>query len=429
MAAVRDMELWTQLRSGRFALFLTATVLCLIRARDQPAVHVGLGSTQVDVVPADLALIALVLVALASFVRRGLPREAWAPIALASVFCVVLLGTAAVNGTAALVSGVKLCELAALGLAAIAFLRTRRQLDALGDTLILFTAVADAYGVVKFLQGGGGRQPSFLGEHDFAAIATLPLFYGLVLLYEDRRRRRGWLAVVIGSAGCILGAALASLLGLYLGAGLLMLTRGVGRKLSLRDFLTTAAVVAVVTGGTVTLRAGELGFLQSWFGKPPSRPGQYASSWSQRLIYAYVGGRIFLDRPILGTGWWSDLPAKEYARYLPDARRRFSDQPPNYFPTAHGTFVPQQTYDEVLYELGAVGGLSFLGLLVSFGGAATRAARRGADVITSSVPAAWLAATAGAIAGEGFFGGTPLAASFWLVGGVVVGLSLTRTDA
>ena len=44
-----------------------------------------------------------------------------------------------------------------------------------------------------------------------------------------------------------------------------------------------------MTVGTLVIRAGDLGFLQSWFGKPESRPGQYAASWSQRLVYAYVG--------------------------------------------------------------------------------------------------------------------------------------------
>jgi hypothetical protein len=87
-------------------------------------------------------------------------------------------------------------------------------------------------------------------------------------------------------------------------------------------------------------------------------------------------------------------------------------------------FIPQQTYDEVLYELGAVGGLSFLALLVAVGRSAARAARRAGDVLTSLLPAAWFAASLGALAGEGFFGGTPLAASFWLVSGVVIGLSL-----
>ncbi len=127
--------------------------------------------------------------------------------------------------------------------------------------------------------------------------------------------------------------------------------------------LATLAVLVAVTAGTLSLRSGELGFLNSWFGAEPDRPGQYAASWSQRLIYVYIGGRVFLDQPLLGTGWRGELPPEEYARYLPDARERFSDQPPHYFPSEDGTFVPQQTYDQMLYELGIVGFALLLVLL------------------------------------------------------------------
>src|SRR5262249_15545143 len=163
-------------------------------------------------------------------------------------------------------------------------------------------------------------------------------------------------------------------------------------------------------------RSGELGFIQSWFGKPATRPGQYAGSWSQRLIYAYVGGRIFLDAPLLGTGWYPDLPPSTYVRYLPDARRRFSDQPLRYFPPASGRFIPQQAFDQVLYELGALGGVALLAMLAGAGNACLQALRAAGRML----PTAWLAGAIGAIAGEGLFGGTPLAAIFWLVAGVCV---------
>src|SRR5207245_2731418 len=131
---------------------------------------------------------------------------------------------------------------------------------------------------------------SFLGEHDFAALATLPLVYGLARSYERRPDTRTWVAIVAGAVGCVLGAALASLVGLYLGALVLVVGTLVRRRVNMRALGVTAVVVAVVTAGTLFLRSGDLGFLQQWFGKPPSRPGQYAASWSQRLIYVYVGG-------------------------------------------------------------------------------------------------------------------------------------------
>jgi hypothetical protein len=64
--------------------------------------------------------------------------------------------------------------------------------------------------------------------------------------------------------------------------------------------------------------------------------------------------------------------------------------------------------------------------LVALGRAALRAAQRGAAF--AAIPAAWLAASIGALAGEGLFGGTPLAASFWLVAGVVLEMSIAAFE-
>ncbi len=420
MAAVRQMALWAELRSAPAALFLATVALCLVRARDQPSLDVGVGGTTASIVPADVAAAALAVVALVALVRTGLPRVARLAVVAAAGFCALVAATGAANGSAALVSGLKFDVLAALGLGAVALVRRERLVEATVDLLLLFTLVADAVGLVRFVAGGGGRQPSFLGEHDFAALATLPLVYGLVLVFERRRGGRAATAIVAGGLGCVLGAALASLLGLYLAAAFLVVRAFVRRRVDLRALAVTALTLAAITGGTLVIRAGDLGFLQSWFGSPASRPGQYASSWSQRLIYAYVGGRIFVDHPLLGTGWYPDLPPKEYTPYLPAAERRFSDQPRRYFPPRQGTFIPQQALDQVLYELGAVGGALLLVLLVAAGraGAVALAAGR-----LAALPLAWLAATIGAVAGEGFFGGTPLAATFWLTTGIAVAMA------
>ncbi|MGH3003192.1 MAG: O-antigen ligase family protein [Gaiellaceae bacterium] len=423
MSALRHMALWPQLRSPRYALLLVTLGFSLVRARDQPGFDVSIGNTVATVVPGDLLLAALAVTSLVAFARRGLPREAWGAIAAAVAFCGIVIGTAAFNGTAAFVSAVKLVELAALGLGAVALVRSRPQVEALVDVLLLFTIAADIFGFAKFVAGGGGRQASFLGEHDFAALATLPLVYGLARAFERRPDARAWTAIVAGAAGCILGAALASLVGLYLGTIVLVVGASLRRRATLRAFAVTAVVVAAVSAATLFLRAGDLGFLQQWFGKPPSRPGQYAASWSQRLIYVYVGGRIFLAKPALGTGWYGDLPPKTFVAYLPDARDRFTDQPANYFPPPDSPFIPQQTWDQILYELGVIGGLAMLALLVALVRACRRAARRTRDLL-ADLPGVWVASSIGALAGEGFFGGTPLAATFWLVAGVAVAVPL-----
>jgi hypothetical protein len=418
VAAIRHMALWRRLRTPRDVLLLATIALCLIRSRDQPGIDVSVGGTTAHLVPGDLALAALLVVSLLSL--RSVARPARVALAGGVAFLALVVVTGATNGAAPFVSSVKLAELGVLALGVLALVRTEEQLEAIVDVLLVFVTVADAIGLVKFVTGGGGRQASFLGEHDFAALATLPLLYGLVLAFRGRRTRRVWLAIVVGAIGCILGAALASLLGLYLGAAALLGAASARREWRLRPVAITVLTVAVVTAGTLTIRSADLGFLQSWFGKPASRPGQYAASWSQRLIYTYVGGRVFLDHPLLGTGWYPLLPPAEFDRYLPAARRRFSDQPPRYFPPAARPFIPQQTFDQVPAELGLVGAFAFLVLLAGAGRAAVTAVR------ATPLAVAWFAAALGAIAGEALFGGTPLVATFFLVVGVCLALAATR---
>jgi hypothetical protein len=404
-------------------LLLTTLGFCLVRARDQPSVGVGVGGTVVSIVPADLLLVALAAVAVMTIVRDGLPRSTWLAVGGTAAFSALVVVTAALNGAVALVAGVKVTELTALGLGAAVLVTTRRSAEAIIELLLVFTLVADAIGAIRFVTNGG-RQASFLGEHDFAALATLPLLYGLVVVFTGGSRRRAAVAILAGSVGCVLGAALASLLGLYLGVAALLAAAQARKLATVRRLAVAIGVVGIVTAGTLVIRAGDLGFLQAWFGKPESTPGQYAASWSQRLIYAYIGGRVFEAHPLVGTGWYGELPPKTFTVYLPDAHRQFSDQPRRYFPTATKPFIPQQTWDQILYELGVVGGAAMLVTLVGLGRAALRSARRGVSV-WASLPAAWLAASIGALAGEGYFGGTPLAASFWLVSGVVLAVSMS----
>lgn len=422
MNAVREMELWRQLKAWPLNLFLLTVALSLWRAADQPSVGVGVGGTTASVVITDIVLVALAIVCAVTLAHtRSLPREGWAAAAFGAVLAVVILASSIPNGATAFVAAAKLVELAALSLGALLFIRSREALEALVDLLIAITLAADVVGLVGFVGDGGGRQNSFLGEHDFAALATVPLVYGLALLLDRAAsRRRATIAIVAGAIGVILGAALASLVGLYVAELALLVVVALVRRADGRRVLATLGVVAVVTAGALGLRssAGDLGFLSAWFGKPATRPGQYAGSWSQRLIFVYVGGRIFLDRPVVGTGWEGNVPSSVYARYLPDARHRFSDQPASYFPPAEGEFIPQQTYDQVLYELGLVGGGLLLGIFIALAAAAARAARAGIRY-DAFLPAVWAAAMAGAIAGEGLFGGTPIAALFWLTIGLV----------
>ena len=124
---------------------------------------------------------------------------------------------------------------------------------------------------------GGERQGSFMGEHDLAALATMALVRRARVrsshrdrrpparrARRDRRRR----------VGIVLGASLASLLGLYLGRGRDDRARARAPRPALGAPSSSPSLIcAAVTAGTLGLRSGDLGFLQSWFGPPPETPG------------------------------------------------------------------------------------------------------------------------------------------------------------
>ncbi|MGZ8686990.1 MAG: hypothetical protein ACXWZP_01035, partial [Gaiellaceae bacterium] len=333
------------------------------------------------------------------------------------------------NGAGAFVAAAKLVELSTLLVGAVVLVDRAGRVWAVVAVLVAITTVAAAAALVGWVQSPGSRQASFLGEHDLAALSTASLVVGLASLHS--RHRLGRLPLVagfVGALGITLGAALAGLLGLYLAAAALIAVSAARGTLRRRAVVATLVVALSVTAGTAALRSNELGFLQAWFAPAPNaEPGQYAGSWSQRLMFSYIGGRIFLEQPVLGTGWWGELPPSEFARFLPDTRRRFSDQPDRYFPRANGTFIPQQTYDQVLYQLGIVGALSLLALGLAAVRDATRAWlgwRHGqADELAAYLAPAWLASLAGALAGAALFGGTPLAALFWLTLGLVTAIA------
>jgi hypothetical protein len=419
-----------ELLDPAYALFLLTVFVSMVRAPDQPSADVSVGGTVVSLTPTDVLLVALLGVVVARVVRAGgvrsLPSQS-VPLLLAGLtFGSWLAVSALANGSTAVVSAGKLVELGILMLAAVVLLDRVERLPGLIAALVTMTVAAAAFGLVEFARDPGARQSSFLGEHDFATLSTVALAVGLIALTTGPGHlgRLPLVAGVAGAIGITLGASFASLVGLYLAAGALLVVAYARRSLRLRAAALTLLTCAAITACTLVLRSDNLGFLHQWFGDDETaEPGTYAGSWSARLIYAYIGGRIFIDHPVAGTGWWGELPPEEYVEYLPDARERFSDQPPHYFPPEDGTFIPQQTYDQVLFELGLVGAALLVALAAVATRLALRVARRwphGRDrEYAGYLPVTWLLAIGGALAGTALFGGSPLAALFWLILGVV----------
>jgi hypothetical protein len=425
MARLRQRELWRPARDLPFISLCVAVAAALVRSVSQPDVEVSLGGTELALVFTDFAVAVLAAFSVARLLGRGsLPRPARAITAASAAFFGWLLLSSAANGADAFVGGLKLLEYGVLALGAVLFVQRRAQLWLLFGVIVAVNGVAVLAVADDVVRDPGGRQGSFLGAHDLAALSTLSLTLALASLYGrgSRLGRLPLVAAAIGAAGVIVGAALASLLGLYVGIAAIVVLAAVRGAVTRRALALTALAAVVVTAGVLGFRSGELGFVTEVAGSD-GESGSTAGSWSQRLIYAYVGGRVFLDNPLLGTGWYGELPPEEFARFVPDARRRFSDQPAHYFPREDVDFIPQQTYDQVLFELGLVGAALFLVLAVTVVRTAAAVGRRwpheGPDEELAYVPAAWTASIAGALAGAALFGGIPLTGLFWLTLGVV----------
>ena len=414
-----------------FYVFLLTAGLCLFRAADLPSVEVGAGGTSLSVGPADVALLVTAALAALQLVRRRTIPSPWL-LAATATFALLVVVSAVPNGADAVAAAGKVGEFGVLTLGAAVFIDSRSRFATLAAVLVGFCVVATTWGAVEFVAEGGKRQGAFMGEHDLAALASVAVVLGLAHVFAGERRPPvvALIGIGFGALGIVVGASLASVLGLYVGTAAMILLAAARRDVRRRAVLVALVICAVVTAGTYGVRSADLGFLQAWFGPPPETPGQYAASWSQRLIYVYIGGRVFLDHPILGTGWEGELPPSDYAEYLPDARERYPDQPAHYFPPADGTLIPQQTYDQVLFELGLVGAGVFalmLGLAVFRAALAGRVPRPGQRWAEQAyVPLGWLAVMTGALAGAALFGGSPLAALFFLGVGVAAAEAAPR---
>ena len=172
------------LRSPVLALAVALPIV-FVHIRYQPSLVVGSG-TKVTVTLADLAILAVALVTLAVAVRARLrPLRTGLPLWVAGgVF--LLYGIARAGNGTHLVSAVKFAEYGVLALAVPVLVRGRDELRLLLWTVALWSAVASIVGLAQFFGAGladgwgaGTRQPSFLGQLDFAALSGMALAAGL----------------------------------------------------------------------------------------------------------------------------------------------------------------------------------------------------------------------------------------------------------
>ena len=412
---------------GALVLAIALPVVFL-HLRYQPAVVAG----RVTFKLSDAVILLTALAAAATVARRGLaPLRPGIPVWVtgAAFFLWVgaaifypLLGPRAYAWKTHLVTAGEFAEYALLAPAVPLLVRRRADAILVLGTLAAWTVVATVVGVLQWVGwnivggwGQGHREPSFLGTHDFAALAGMTLGVGLLALTWNvggRLRAGAWIAVVTGIIGFVLGGATSGVVGLV-AAAVLTAFVGVRRGIAHRAALAAAVTAALLgTLGVVLLRSGDFAQFFSFLGvrHTSAAAANNIETYPQHTVLAYIGLRIWLHHPIAGAGFEASKEFSTYGRELDAAHDRFPHVSAKSFPSKTRDYGIQDLYVQVLADLGVVG----FGLLAALFGAGIWVA--GAAALRAP-PAAAFAATLGLF-------WLVLALGFWATQDIVAGIPL-----
>lgn len=413
-----------------------------IHERYNPDVSASLGSTSVDVSLADLAMVAILVAAVHAARRLGaepLRQGGWTLALAAALVCLVfiatLAGPALSDGyplAASLVSAAKFAEYGLLAAAVPLIVRHRADALAIGVSLTAVGAAAAFVGVLQIagLVGNldnvpaGRRMPSFVGYHDFAALAGVTLAIAIAVIASgawSRLRTLGAVAAVSGVVGVVIAGAMATVLALLLGGALAFATMVARHTLTARRVLAVGCLLLVVTAGSLSLRSGDVANFVGFLGEKRDRD-ENIQTYSQRTVLAYIGLRIFVTHPFTGVGWQaSELPVN-FEPHLDDARRQFPEVAEQALPSDDQRWGVQNAYVQAAADMGVAGLVVVLAMLAS---AFVRVAVRGARGKAPPGPLALAVAVAILVcaaewAALGLVPGVAATALLWLaVGGAV----------
>jgi len=415
-----------------------AVPFLFLHATYQPTVSIDVGSTSIDATLADAA-IACVLVAAVLRARRDGYRpllDARLLLGLAGAF--LLLGALSLATPSLLdedyalarhaISVAKFAWYATLLPATVILVRSLADAVPLVRSTIAWSVAATSWGLLQFLglvaefegKRPGQREPSFVGIHDFAALSGAALVIGsLGIALGDGRpagRRWSYVALASGALGVVLSGAMTAVAGLWVATAAILLGARAVRALQPRRALAIGAVTVLVTAGTVAMRAETIERFAEFLGIRDRVEQTGVESYAHRTLLAYIGARIWLDRPISGVGWQASSELWAYGPFLADAHDRFPDEPKQAFPSPDHPWGIQLLYLQVAADLGIVG----LAVLLALGAAAVAAGMRNLRASPVALMGlGWLAVAAGVWGGIGLVAGLPLEASTWIAIGLV----------
>ena len=414
-----------------------AVPFLFLHATYQLTVSLGLGDSSVDVTLADAAVACVLAAAVLRARREGWQTLARARVVLALAAAFVLCGAVSLATPALLgedydltthaISLAKFAWYATLLPATVLLVRSALDAVPLLRAVTAWSVAATCWGLLQFLgvvsefegKRPGQREPSFVGIHDLAALSGAALVVGAVgiALGDGRPVGRRWsqVALAAGGLGVVLSGAMTAVLGLWLAlAAVLLGTRAVG-SLRPRAALALVGIVLLVTAGTTVMRASTIERFAEFIGIRDRVADTGVESYAHRTLLAYIGGRIWLDRPVTGVGWQASSEEWAYGPFLADARERFPSEPDQAFPSPEHPWGVQMLYLQVAADLGIAGIAFLLGLAA----AGVTAGIRGLRSSPALVGLGWLCVVAGVWTGIGLVAGLPLGALTWIAFGLV----------
>jgi O-antigen ligase len=411
-------------------VLVVAIPIIFVHVKYQPKFHLGVSSTTVGVELSDFAVLAIVVAGAVAGVRHGfgeLRRGAvlWG-FAAAFFFWVVIelaipYGTDGYPGARHAVTAAKYFEYALLAPAIVLLIRGIAELKLLVGVLTAWSVVASTAGLAQFFGAKiffaattGGRQPSFLGFHDFASLSTVVLLVAaatiaLPQLGLDKRIR--WIAAISGIVGVAISAAIAAVLGIAAASIALLVVAFVRREAELRRLATAGVVIALAVAGAVGMRNTDLG---QYLGFLHHEREQNVQTYAHRTVLAYIGYRMWRDHPVAGVGWEASGDPSRFMHYVPIAKQKFPTEPPLVFPSPTRLYGVQNLYVQALADLGVVGFLLLAAVFLSAVGLAAR--RIGAAIGVTAL--LWVLAVGGLWTAEGIVAGLPLDALTWIALGL-----------
>jgi hypothetical protein len=410
----------------------------------QPGVDVGFGSTTVGIELSDIAALAVVAAAVVAGHREGwqpLRAARWLWVATIAFLAVIAIATVygaarpeAYAFTTHLVTAAKFGEYALLAPAIPLLLRRPADAYPLLWTVAGWSACATGWALLQFaglvddFDGWHtlGREPSFVGIHDFSALSGAALAIALALLVAGERGRGALVLALVGgvsgAAGLVLAGAVTGVAGFAAAALAALAVVAARRAFKPRRGVAVFAGVVLVGAGVLLIRGGEVGrtLRAVGIGSAPKKE-RGVESYQERTLLAYIGLRMFRDNPVAGVGWQGSHEEANYRPYLADAHRRYPYAPEIAFPAPTHSWGVQNAYIETLADLGVIGALALLALLGTGIASGLRSALRAPPTALAPtlVGSLWLLVACGVWNGLGLVAGIPNEALMWLALGMI----------